>query len=269
MNIAETTKSRRPRRRDVPELTDLPRPVYARVENLRHRAATQAHHHPWVQLSYASQGVLQIRTAQGLFVAPPQWAILIPPGLEHAVSNAAQTEMRSLYIDTDVFPDIEPTCQVLTVSELLREMIRHFSSFPAEYDESGPQGRLAQVMLDLVQAAQRVSFSLPWPSEGPLRELCAALMAEPQRRVRREEWSEALGVSTRTLERLFVRETGMNIRDWRLRARLLHALPLLERGDSVTDVALACGYESTSSFIASFRRFVGTTPGAFATARLR
>lgn len=72
-----------------------------------------------------------------------------------------------------------------------------------------------------------------------------------------------MGVSVRTLERQFQRDTGMNMREWRLRARLLHALPLLERGDSVTDVALSCGYESTSSFIASFRRFFGTTPGSF------
>lgn len=264
MNIAETTQTRLPRQRDIPQLADLPRPVYARVENLRHRAATRPHQHPWVQLSYASRGVLQIRTAEGLFLAPPQWAILIPPHLEHAVANSAQTEMRSLYIDAAVLPDTGFTCQVLAVSELLRELIRYFSNLPAEYDEAGADGRLVHVMLDTMLAAERVSFSLPWPPEGPLRELCAAVLEAPQRRVRREDWSRSMGVSTRTLERLFVRDTGMNLRDWRLRARLLHALPLLERGDSVTDVALACGYESTSSFIASFRRFFGTTPGGFA-----
>lgn len=75
-----------------------------------------------------------------------------------------------------------------------------------------------------------------------------------------------MGVSTRTLERLFLRHTGMNMKRWRLRARLLRALPLLERGDSVTDVALACGYDSTSAFIASFRQFFGRTPGRFSAA---
>jgi len=72
-----------------------------------------------------------------------------------------------------------------------------------------------------------------------------------------------MAVSTRTLERLFLRHTGVSMRQWRQRARLLAALPLLERGDTVTDVALACGYESTSSFIASFRQFFGCTPGRF------
>ena len=101
------------RHRDVPLLNDLPRPVYARVENLRHRADTQPHSHPWVQLSYASRGVLEIRTAEGLFLAPPQWAILVPPRVRHAVRNSARTEMRSLYIDAAVLPDTGAACQVL------------------------------------------------------------------------------------------------------------------------------------------------------------
>lgn len=171
--------------------------------------------------------------------------------------------MRSLYISTSALRQTGSDCQVLAVSSLLREMIRHFSSLPVEYDEDGPEGRLVSVMLDLVSAAPRESFSLPWPSEPGLRDICTAMLAAPQDALRLDEWSSRLGVSVRTLERLFLRQTGLNMRRWRLRARLLHALPLLERGDSVTHVALACGYESTSSFIASFRQFFGSTPGRF------
>lgn len=263
MNIAETTKARRLLQRPVPALQQLPRPVFARVEDLPRRRTTQAHSHPWVQLSYASRGVLQIRTAQGLFLAPPQWAILIPPALEHVVVNSPGTEMRSLYIDTSALPNLGEECEVLAVSALLREMIRHFSSLPVEYDLHGAEGRLVNVMLDLVSAAPREIFSLPWPVDPALHPICAAILDAPQKSLRLEEWSANLGVSLRSLERLFLRETGLNMRRWRLRARLLHALPLLEQGASVTDVALACGYESTSAFIASFRRFFGSTPGRF------
>lgn len=266
MNIAETTRARNLDRRPVPELAGLPRPVYARVEDIPQRTTTRAHSHPWLQLSYASRGVLQIRTSQGLFMAPPQWAILVPAGLRHTVVNTPGTEMRSLYIDTGALPVADHACQVLAVSDLLREMIRHFSGFPAEYDESGAEGRLVQVMLDMVAAAPREAFSLPWPSDPDLRRICTHILAFPHEGLRAHEWSESMEVSARTLERLFLRHTGLSMRQWRLRARLLAALPLLERGDSVTQVALACGYESTSSFIASFRRFFGKTPGAFSTA---
>lgn len=267
MTIAETTSPRSPARRAVPELHTLPRPVYARRENIPRRQATSSHSHPWVQLSYASRGVLRIRTGQGLFVAPPQWAILVPPGVEHAVMNTAGTELRSLYIDVTALPGMGGACEVLAVSPLLREMIRHFSGLPAEYDEEGPHARLVQVMLDQIHAAPRVAFSLPWPTEPALREICARVLDAPRQPLQLDDWSASLGVSVRTLERTFLQHTGLTLRVWRLRARLLQALPLLERGDSVTDVALACGYESTSSFIASFRRFFGTTPGNFTTGR--
>lgn len=266
MSIDETTSAQVLGRRAVPDLPRLPRPVYARVEDIRRRTSTHPHSHPWVQLSYASRGVLRIRTAQGLFVAPPQWAILVPPRLEHAVMNTAGTELRSLYIDVASLPASGLACEVLAVSPLLREMIRHFSGLPADYDEAGAQGRFVGVMLDLIHAAPRVAFSLPWPSEPALRELCVEIMKAPHKPLRLELRSAALGISARTLERRFMAHTGMNLRRWRLRARLLQALPLLERGDPVTDVALACGYESTSSFIASFRQFFGTTPGNFSRA---
>lgn len=267
MTIAETTSLRSPARRAVPELRTLPRPVYARRENIPQRQSTSSHSHPWIQLSYASRGVLRIRTGQGLFVAPPQWAILVPPGVEHAVMNTAGTELRSLYIDIAALPGVDGGCEVLGVSPLLREMIRHFSGLPAEYDEDGPHARLVQVMLDLIHDAPRVAFSLPWPTAPALREICTRVLEMPQQPLRLEDWSVSLGISVRTLERAFLQHTGLTLRVWRLRARLLQALPLLERGDSVTDVALACGYESTSSFIASFRRFFGTTPGNFAAGR--
>ena len=78
-------------------------------------------------------------------------------------------------------------------------------------------------------------------------------------------FSRRLGLSDKTLTRLFQRQTGLGFRLWRQRARLVHALPLLERGDRITDVALACGYDSLSSFIAAFRAHTGVTPRAFAT----
>ncbi len=247
----------------MPELAVLPRPVYARVEDIRHSQSTGAHSHPWVQLSYASRGVLRIRTAEGLFVAPPQWAILVPPHLEHTVMNTAGTELRSLYIDLACLPAMGHSCEVLAVSPLLREAIRHFSRMAANYDEGGAEGRLVRVMLDLIEVAPRVAFTLPWPSDAVLRGICLAIANAPQQPLRLASWSSDMGISVRTLERMFMGQTGMNLRRWRLRARLLQALPLLERGESVTDVALACGYESTSSFIASFRQFFGGTPGSF------
>jgi AraC-like DNA-binding protein len=55
----------------------------------------------------------------------------------------------------------------------------------------------------------------------------------------------------------------MPFNQWRQRLRLIQALRLLANGESVTSVALESGYDSTSAFIAMFKKEVGTTPSRY------
>lgn len=249
--------------RPIPQLERLPRPLYARNESLPRQTGTPRHSHPWVQLTYAIQGVLHVRTAAGSFVAPPQRAIWIPAGLEHEVLSSPNTEMRSLYLHDDSPENPPPGCRVLGVDALTRELIRSFCELPVEYDESGPDGRLAGVLLDRLRAAPEVRLSLPLPSDPRLKKLCSRLQRKPDDDRTLAAWGNELGVSEKTLSRLFLRDTGLTFRAWRQRLRLLGALTPLERGERVTDVALLCGYDSTSAFIAAFRQQFGATPGEF------
>lgn len=144
-------------------MPSLPRPLYGRTESLPNRALTRRHSHPWVQLSYAIQGVLEVQTSAGRFVAPPERAVWIPAGVPHRVFSSPHTEMRSLYIDCSVAGWALERCHVLGVSDLLRELIRAFSLVPVEYDEGGAHGRLAQVILDQLAEAPQIDLMLPLP----------------------------------------------------------------------------------------------------------
>ncbi len=69
------------------------------------------------------------------------------------------------------------------------------------------------------------------------------------------------GMSLRQMERLFKAEVGMAPTAWALKLRLNHARFLLLNGrDSVRDVALQCGFVSSSHFARSFRALFGTVP---------
>lgn len=249
--------------RSIPALTALPRPLFARTESLKVSTTTEWHSHPWAQLSYAIRGVLSVHTDTGRFLAPPQRAILIPPELPHAVISSPGTEMRSLYIDAAALAWTRPECQVLEITPLTRELISRFSDLPAAYDEASVHGRIAGVLLDQLQTAPEVRLHLPWPRDPRLQTMCEALYAAPYLDQTLGDWSASLGLSEKTLTRVFSRETGFTFRAWRQRLRLLSALPLLEQRQRVTDVALACGYDSTSAFIAAFRKQTGLTPGDF------
>lgn len=249
--------------RELRALRRLPRPLYGHAEALPNRLLGYRHSHPWVQLSYATRGVLDVHTAGGRFVAPPQRAVWIPPGVAHRVRATPDARINSLYIDPAALAG-GGECRVLAISPLLRELIRAFAALPVAYAEDGADGRLVRVLLDQLAAAPSEALMLPLPGDPRLRRLCAALQRQPDDARALAAWGQRLGAAEKTLSRLFRRETGLTFRAWRQRLRLFHALPLLERGERVTDVALACGYDSTSAFIAAFRAQFGATPGAFA-----
>lgn len=241
-------------------LRALPRPVYGHATSLANQAIGYRHAHPWMQLSYAVKGVLQIWTESGRYAAPPLFAVWIPEGVQHRVQCGPGTEIRSLYIAPEAIPAIGRQCRVVAVTPLLRELIRAFSEFPAEYETDGAQGRLVDVLLDQLAAAPDSGLTLPWPDDTRLRKLCACLQRDPDSKKPLARFSTELAVSEKTLTRLFLKETGLNFRQWRQRLRLLASLPLLEQGMRVTDVAIACGYDSMSAYIAAFHAQMGATP---------
>jgi AraC-like DNA-binding protein/quercetin dioxygenase-like cupin family protein len=257
-DIAITTDARS----DLETLKVLPRPVYGHVLGIANRAIGHPHTHPWAQLSYAMDGVLEVRTASGRYIAPALRAIWVPAGIEHGVHCSADTQLRSLYIDTSVARPAWRECRVLTVKPLLRELIREFSELPVEYDENSHEGRLVGVLLDQIALAPEAGLSLPWPKDARLRSICNEILEQPDTPTTLSEYGERLHLSERSLSRLFLQQTGLSFRQWRQRSRLLHSLSLLQKGQRVTDVALACGYESMPAFIAAFREQMGFTPKA-------
>lgn len=248
--------------RSIPSLSTLPRPLYARAESLWAGSWTPRHRHPWVQFSYAISGVLAVYTDQGSYFAPPQWGVWIPANVEHWVHTSTQAEMRSLYVDEHVAGPPTARCRVLEVTPLTRELIKSFSALDVNYPLGDtPQARLTSVLIDQLQGLNEVAFSVPLPRHAGLLALCEGLIAQPDAVTSLKAWAARLGVSEKTLARLFQRETGLTFRSWRQRVRLLASLGALQEGSSVTEAALANGYESTSAFIAAFKALFGSTPG--------
>lgn len=244
-------------------LKTLPRPLYGHIDTLPNRVLGYRHKHVWNQLAYAAEGTLQVRTARAWFVAPPQCAVWIPAGVTHRVYCQRGTEVRSLYAQASIADWATDRCRVIGVSALLRELVRAFGERPVRYEQCGADGRLVQVLLDQLAAAPDVGLALPMPTDPGLKRLCVELQAHPDSREGLADWSQRLNVSGKTLSRRFKRETGLGFRAWRQRMRLLQALPALQRGVSVTRVAMDHGHDSVSAFIAAFTRQFGASPTVY------
>jgi AraC-like DNA-binding protein len=116
------------------------------------------------------------------------------------------------------------------------------------------------------------------PRDRRLVKLCRLVTEDLAANHSRVHYAARVGISCRSLTRLFQLQTGMGFLQWRQKARLLAALQrlgcLLGRprggvvgavqrlgaGRSVTEVALALGYRSPSAFSAMFRRVLGISP---------
>jgi AraC-like DNA-binding protein len=119
--------------------------------------------------------------------------------------------------------------------------------------------RLAAVAIDRIAEARTLPLQLPLP-----RDPRALRLAEACARIRLAadlaELARAAGASPRTIQRLFLAETGLPFAQWRQRLRLLHGAAALGEGKSVTEAGLEAGYSGTSAFIAAFRKHFGVTP---------
>ena len=219
-----------------------------------------ARKHTWDQLTYATEGVMSVRTEKGTWVVPPHRAVWVPAGLEHTEMYSGPVAARSLYIVPQLSKFGTTDCTGMNVSPLLRELILKAISIGALDAAVPEQSRLIDVILDQLDARETVPLQLKMPSDPRAARVAKMLEDEPASDEPLAAIAKRAGASTRTMERLFRAETGVSFQQWRQRLRLIHALRLLAAGESVTNVALEVGYSSTSAFIAMFSRELHTTP---------
>ena len=218
------------------------------------------HFHPEDQLVFASKGVMTVRTRHGIWVVPPMRAVWIPAMTPHSVTMSGQVSMRTLYFLPKLVRSRSRKCFVMNVSSLLKELILHACSFPKLNNKTPVQRRIIEMILDQLREVRAVPLQLPHPSDSRALRVVQALLADPGERRTLETLCKDCGASKRTVERLFIAETKMTFSKWRQQLRLLHAMQLLASGEKVTGAALGAGYNSTSAFIAMFRKQLGTTP---------
>ena len=221
------------------------------------------HRHPRAQLLYAVAGIMRVSTPEGSWVVPPHRAVWIPPETEHEITMSGAVAMRTLYIDPRASSGSPARCTVLAVPPLLRELILAAMQEPVEYPSGSRGDAIAALLLHEINAVEAEPLHLPLPRHPRLAAVCRRVVE----RIGGDETLDALardaGLSTRTLARLFQRETGMSFLAWRQQARLAEALTRLASGQPSTLVAQDVGYASPSAFAAMFRRMLGTTPARY------
>ena len=232
-------------------------PIVAYAADFDRGETIAPHAHDRAQLVFAKDGIMRVATEQGNWVVPPHRAVWLPPRIVHEIRFATRGSMRTIYFEPAICQSTPKACAVVNVSPLLRELI--IGSVEGNHAKRR-WPHAVPLILEEISSAGAMPLHLPEATDPRLVEVTKALKADPASQQTLTSWARRVGVSARTLARLFVAQTGMTFRQWQRQARLLEALVRLAEKQPVTTVAYDLGYESPSAFIYAFRRTLGTTP---------
>ncbi len=221
------------------------------------------HQHDVCQLLYGVRGVMVVSAIAGQWIVPATRAVWVPANVEHAIRMVGRVALRTLYIRQSAARNLPKKCSVVAVSVLMRELILEATRIALPYRRHSREGRLMQLLLDEIVQLKALPLSLPFPSDPRLRIIHESIARQPDDDTTTHQWAQKLGVDPKTIQRLFLRETGLTFGKWRQQARLLKALELLARGERVLDAALAVGYDSPSAFATMFQRQLGAPPSGY------
>lgn len=242
---------------------DLSHAIVTRRTTYVHGHHITPHWHARAQFVYAIAGTMRVRTARRVWIVPPSRALWMPAHVVHEIQMYSDVHMHSLYIADSAAAGMPAECAVLSVTPLLRELIVRAAALPASYEETGDDGLLMQLLLAEIRRLTPSALDLPLPESADLMQLCERLLANLSVRQPCSFDADDMEVSTRTLYRRFLRETGITFARWKQQARLLESIRRLAEGTPVTTVAVDLGYESPSAFSTMFRRALGIAPRDF------
>ncbi|WP_163264630.1 AraC family transcriptional regulator [Chelativorans alearense] len=220
----------------------------------------ETHRHNRSQLLYALSGVVMVSTGNGRWMVPPEHAIWLPAGVDHAVDMLGDVQMRSVYVRLGAIAGLPEDLRVFSITGLMRNLIVEAMALPREEPPAGRGTLILDLLLHEIPNLPERPLALPFPANRQLALLCRRFLEAPSPHTTIDEWAKAAGMSRRSFTRTFHRETGLSLSMWRQQACLFAALPRLADGEPVTTIALDLGYDSVAAFITMFRRMIGEPP---------
>lgn len=144
----------------------------------------------------------------------------------------------------------------------------------SEFEQSAKALRRMSTVSRTQRSRTLLDCSAPIPPEIPHRKqinhatLLPAIYFVKQNfreKIRSEQVAEACGMSIFRFSRAFHEEYGLTFQDYVLRYRILEACRVLRCPKAnVTRIGYAVGFNDASYFSRVFRRFIGTSPSAYA-----
>lgn len=188
-------------------------------------------------------------------------ALWIPMGVQHRFTVQENSVALPLFFDVaQTATTLHAPTLVRVDGDLRALMLAHNASSGSAIT---PEANISRQLLALMENVPVVSEAIPIPTQGPARVVAESLQFNPGDIRTAEELAEAAHASLRTIERAFKAQTGMTLRQWRIRHRMDAAAVLLRSATSVDAVAHRVGYRHVNAFRRVFTTHHGMTPSQY------
>lgn len=226
------------------------------------------HSHPWHQIVFPLQGLLQSDVGDKSGIVPHNGMLYIPANTVHKSVAITDTQFLAIYLNPgkNLRYGSEPkSCQVNSfVKELILLL---FESNTLSQSESNIT-HLLMVLRDQIEVAESYEIPLLIPTDKRLFSIFAQLQKQPDLPFTLKEWATKVGASERTLSRLCSKEFSQSFALWRQNIRLVLSLQLLSSKMSIQEIAIESGYSSDSAYVQAFKKLFNQTPRKYRTANL-
>ncbi|NYT64576.1 helix-turn-helix transcriptional regulator [Alcaligenaceae bacterium] len=219
--------------------------------------------HEMGQLTFALNGVMVVSSPAGHWVVPPTRALWLAPNVRHRVRTLGRVRTRTITLLPVATPSLPSRSCMIHVTPLLRELLNVLDDAPGRDACNHRNQLLTELLLEEMGRPCSLPLSLPLPRDPRVARICTYIQENLDENKSLQAWALEMGLHSRTLHRLFVKEVGMSFVQWRQQAKLLAALEWLAEGQQILSVALDLGYQTQSAFTVMFRRSLGITPSEF------
>jgi len=242
--------------------TDTPVLAYA-FQRQTDEGWTPEHSHQRGQLVALTHGLLVVETESQRWMFPSQRCAWTPPNCRHAARSVGGAAGAMVDLSPEMCRGLPKTPCVFKSSELLFAIVHRMVDWDLRQPLNPAKKHLITTLRDEIREPDQQPLRLTIPREERLARVADALLDDVADDRTLDAWAQVAGMARRTFMRAFSAQAGMSFGRWRQQARLFAALEMLAQKKSVTEVAIAVGYDSVSAFIEMFRTMLGTAPQTY------
>lgn len=225
------------------------------------------HQHQKGQLVYVESGFQYITIGERIYLLPQNHAAWIPPNAIHKTnSHSEKIKLMIMFADTDKKNSFYDEVNVFSVPPVLREMIKYSERWSKLMAKDNDEVLFLKALFNelprFVEHSLKLHICLP--KDNRLTKVIEHLHNHYNTEIKMEDLGDMALLSSRSLERIFKKETGLTLSKYQQMLRIIKSLELLSSGNlTISETAYEVGYRSVQAYTRSFQSVMQFRPTDF------